>query len=152
MYQMLSQDHTSIQINMMLQKCQKRNNDFVPNEIIMDDSAALLLSAVCCFTEFKSVHEYFDYCSDILHETDDSRATTYIRLDRSHVIKSIMKRISVKKGVNKVTATFYRRIFGFLIQQTDVGVCSDIIRKIFVLMKNRYIHSDAIQRTIDELQ
>lgn len=45
-YQMISQDHTSIMINTMIQKCRKRCNDLIPDEVIMDDSAALLLSCV----------------------------------------------------------------------------------------------------------
>lgn len=113
---MLSQDHTSIQIDFMIQKCRKRSNDFIPNEAIMDDSAALLLSCVNCLTEFNSVHKYLDYCYEIRY-TDGSKAITYIRLDRSHVMKSIKRRVAVKKGVNKVAVTFFQRILGFLIQE-----------------------------------
>lgn len=151
-YQMLSQDHTTIQINMMIQKCRKRCNDFMPDEIIMDDSAALLLSAVNCFTEFISVHKYMDYCYDIMRNKDASKATAYIRLDRSHVVKSIKQRVAIKKGVNKTAVTFYQRILGFLIQETDIEICEQIIRKMFVVMKNMYIHSTDIRETINELE
>lgn len=147
---MLSQDHTTIQINMMLQTFRKRANDFTANEMIVDDSAALLLSCVNCFTEYNSVHKYLDYCYDI-RNTHGSTAITYKRLDRSHVTKSIKQRVGVKKGVNKVTATFYQRVLGFLIQETNIDVCEDNIRKMFIVLKNKYIHSNEIVENINEL-
>lgn len=127
LYQMLSQDHRSIQINNMMLNCKSQNNDFTPNEIVVDDSAALLLSSVTCFTEFNSVNKYLDYCFDIRREEDDSRAITYIRLDRSHIVKSIMQTVAVKKGVNKMAVTLYRRLLGFLIQQLDVDICEQVL-------------------------
>lgn len=78
MYQMISQDHSAIQIEFMLKKCQEQNNHFTPDEIIMDQSAGLLLANVNCFTKFKSVHQYLDCCYDIVRNTKNSGETTYI--------------------------------------------------------------------------
>lgn len=64
-YQMLSQDHSSIQISNMLKLCSVENNHVIPNEVIIDQSAAFLLALLETYTKFKSVHQYLDHCYDI---------------------------------------------------------------------------------------
>lgn len=143
-FQMLSQNHSSIQINFMLSifktdVMQSRN----PKEIITDDAAALILSNITTFNTMKSTHEYLSCCYDMLFEGERA-PPTYIRIDRSHVVKSIMNKTGLKIGVGSDTCKFYRRFLGFIIQITDIEELKSIIGNIFILLFNRYIHNNEI--------
>lgn len=152
MYQMISQDHSAIQISLMLKTCRAQNNHFKPHEIIMDHSAGLLLANVDSFTDFKSVHQYLDFCFEILHNKDSSGDSTYIRLDRSHVVHSIQTNFAVKKGINKVTATFYKRLLGYLIKQTDLEIIEHVIKQMFVVLNNQFLVTSDIINAVKSLE
>lgn len=154
-YQMISQDHSSIQISNMLKMCSVENNHITPNEVVVDQSAAILLALVETYTRFKSVHQYLDHCYDILqakHENLDSEENNfYARFDRSHVCKSIQLSKELKKGVHKDTATFYKRLLGFLIQEPSKEKCENIMKKIFKVLYNRFLTED-VRQTVKELE
>lgn len=152
-YQMLSQDHSSIQISFMLQKFKSQHDYRHPCELIMDESAALLLSSIDTFTPVKSVHEYLDLVYDLMiTEGKALSSMTYIRLDRSHAIKSILRNQAFKRKISHEAETFYKRLMGFLLQQTDVKVCEDLMRKMLILVHTRYQHSQSITDNIKELE
>lgn len=140
-YQMLSQDQSTIQITTMLKKCDVQNNHKKKEEVIIDRSAALLLSVIETYTPFKSVHQYLDHCFDIMWNEDDSGKVTYVRHDRSHTTKEICHKQEFNKGMNKTTAMFYKRLLGYLIQEKSVAVCESIIRQLFTVLNNRYLCS-----------
>lgn len=75
-YQMLSQLHSSIQINNMLSLFKVENQHRIPHEFVMDKSAALLLSTLLTFTSSTSVHEHVDHCYESLFENRDSMYLT----------------------------------------------------------------------------
>lgn len=150
-YQMLSQDHSSIQISFMLQKFKSHHNHRHPSELVMDESAALLLSSIEIFTPVKSVHEYLDLVYDLM-STERKASFTYIRIDRSHAVKSILRNRAFKKRVSCEAETLYKRLLGFLLQQTKTKVCEDLMRKILTLVHTRYQHSQSITDTIQELE
>lgn len=141
-YQMISQEHSSIQINLMLSKFKA---DIIthknPNEITMDQSAALLLSSVSTFTSSTSVNQYLDNCYDALFENKPS-PECYIRLDRSHVVKFIQQKKSFRKGISKETATLYKRLLGYIIQLEDITEASGLIYNMFMLMHCRYLYQN----------
>lgn len=138
----------------MLKRCGVENNHVIPDEVIIDQSAAFLLAILETYTKFKSVHQYLDHCYEILREgkeTADEYEKLYVRLDRSHVTKTIQQNNGLAKGVNKNTAIFYRRILGYLIQEPSVDICADIIQKMFVVLNNRYI-TESVHKIIKELE
>lgn len=148
LFQMISQDHSGT----MLKTCRAQNNHFKPNEIVIDQSAALLLANIDSFTEFRSVHQYLDFCYEILYRKDATCSSTYIRFDRSHVVKTIHRNFAVKKGVNKTTASFYKRLLGFLIKETDVETIAKVIDQMFVVLNNQYLVTPEISNAIKSLE
>lgn len=150
-HQMLSQDHSSIQISLMINQCRARNNNFIPMESVMDQSAAFLLANVLSFTRFKSMHEYLSHCFIIMRDNDSKNRTCYIRIDRSHAIKTIITNATLNKFSNKITATFYKRILGFVIQETDVQTCEHIIKSMFTVLSTGYLNPE-ITEAVEELE
>lgn len=108
-YQMLSQDHSSIQIGNMLKMCSVENNHIKPDEVVIDQSPAFLLALIETFITLKSVHQYLDHCYELLQaERNDTNHEDdfYARFDRSHVCKTIQQSSALKKGVHKDTSVF----------------------------------------------
>lgn len=158
-YQMLSQDHSSIQISMMLKTCSVENNHVKPNEVIIDQSAAFLLAILQSYTSYKSVHQYLDRCYELLETerigsdssdiSDDD--TFYVRFDRSHVCKTYQQSKDLTKGVHKQTSTFYKRLLGYLIQEPSISNCEKIIRNMFIILNNQYLSED-VRNIMKELE
>lgn len=57
----------------------KRDTIIKPHEIIVDDSAALLKSAVETFTTCNTTKAYIESCFNILSENDSSLPECYVR-------------------------------------------------------------------------
>lgn len=139
---MISQEHSSIQINLMFSKFKADVNQHKnPNEIVMDQSSALLLSAVTTFTSCTSVNEYLDHCFDALFK-NKKPPQTYIRLDRSHIVKSILQKSEFRKGISNETSMFYKRLLGYIIQLDDIRLVTSIMQNMFTLMHSRYLFHD----------
>lgn len=156
-YQMLSQDHSSLQISMMLDRCRTLNNYFNPNEVIMDQSAAFMLANVISFTRFKSIHEYLSFCFDIMRDTDQQSIAKhsnqcYIRIDRSHTVKTIMRNTKLVKRANPIAIQFYRRLLGFLIQEKNVDICEQTITTMFTIMHSSYLINSNIIAMVKRLE
>lgn len=85
-------------------------------------------------------HEYLTQCYECLFE-NGAKPACYIRLDRSHVVATILRNKSFTKEFGKQNdpKNFYRRLIGFLIQQSDIEVIEKTIRNAFVLVFNRYL-------------
>lgn len=110
-FQFMSQRQNSdvIQYSMACWKTQHFTNNN-PDEAIMDDSKALLLAAIQCFTSCKTMH--LDDCYDSL--SDGCQAPRfYIRLDRSHIVKEI-KQLPCLRIEDKRRKRLYQRILGYL--------------------------------------
>lgn len=100
-YQVISQSHTSQKISDMVRTW--KNTQFrqkVQNEMIMDESDALLLSSVETSTSSHSVQEYLSHCFDG-SVNKKSRPSCYIRIDRSHAVATIVRNKQFERGVNK---------------------------------------------------
>lgn len=88
-FQIVSQRHSHEFIAYMLHYFKERvlNGKF-PNEVIIDDSAALLLANILTFTGAKSMDEYLNQCYDALFNHGEP-PKSYIRLDHPHYVKSL---------------------------------------------------------------
>lgn len=147
-YQMISQSHSSDKIGQWLRKWKIdhiRGKD--SNEVILDESAALLLACVSIFTRAHSLHGYLTQCYECLFENGDA-PTCYIRLDRSHVVASILRNKNFEKVFGRQTKakSFYRRLVGFLILQSDIEEVERTIRVAFTLVYNRNLSGSLRQQ------
>lgn len=152
-FQMLSQEHTSRKISEWL-KCWQISQlrQRTPNEIVIDQSAALLLALVSTFTKSSSVNEYLSHLYETIFE-DRQPPDLYIRFDRSHFIKSIMvcKEFPKKIGKQFSAIKFYRRIIGFLVQEEDTDIVEQTIFNVFILLHSKYIDDEATKKLHDGL-
>lgn len=150
-FQMLSQLHSTTQINTMFSTFKSQIIQKNPHEIIMDKSAALMLSSVLTFSSSSSVHEYLDHCFESLFGTRKA-PTTYIRLDRSHTVHSINKNKKLRHKVTPNVSIFYRRLLGFFIQESQIKVIQDLIQCMFIILNTRCIHSGGVQSILQRLE
>ncbi|KAJ2941022.1 hypothetical protein O0L34_g13151 [Tuta absoluta] len=85
--QMVSESHTIDTIEKWLQAWVQGKK--TPNEVVMDDAAALIGAAVKAFTEFDSTKEYVKDSFSKLDKGLKTPDACYIRIDTSHFVKII---------------------------------------------------------------
>lgn len=91
--QTISQDQSSEFIILFLQKTFKNLKS--PIEVVCDESKALLKALVKTFTACHNLENYITTCMAALL-TGSTPPLCYIRIDRSHFIKNIMRKIKHK--------------------------------------------------------
>lgn len=132
---MLSRSHTSQKIAEWLTTWKIYHYSNVsPRVIIVDESAALLSSVAQVFASTKSMNAYLNECFDHL-ENEKDPLQCYIRLDRSHVIATILRNKKLKQvfGKQKSQKYFFLRVIGFLLQQNDWNLVKKIMQNTFWL-------------------
>lgn len=128
--QMITQSHTMDSIESWLKSNQP------PESIVIDESGALMGAVVNVFIQFSSTNEYLDGCmKTLLLNTDDNLPRCYIRIDRSHFVKSIMR--NVKKGLKQTTRIIHG-VLGYLITCCSLKEAESIISNLFTLVFNEY--------------
>lgn len=150
-WQFLSQlnhsDFISNQLNTWKYKTMKRR---MPDELIMDKSNALLLSAVKSFTFCGTTCRYLSQCYDVLFESADP-PTCYLRLDRSHMVQ-IIKHIKELKSEDPRKRKLFERTFGYVMLCEDIAQVEHIIRKLFILLLNKYETDDDVRNAKRDLK
>lgn len=143
-FQVLSQRHTSNFIRYFL-SCWKKDyfGNRNPHEVIMDDSKALLLATVQEFTGFKTLNLYRNACYEAIF-TQSPPPISFIRLDRSHVVKNIIS-MPFLKNVHASVRIFFRRIFGFLILCDDINVAENVMEPTFIMIHNKRFSEDVLK-------
>lgn len=137
-FQMVTQTHTSIQIGRMLRSFMElQHRQKAPREVFIDESPALLLACVEIFTTFKCVNDYLNHCSECLLSKKPS-TTTFIRIDRSHLVKSVLRNLQFRK-LNELKKIFYRRVIGLLIQISDFEEVVRIMHETFRCLHEPYL-------------
>lgn len=124
----------------------------MPDEVIMDKSSALLLAMVKCFTYCGTTNRYLSQCYEELFNSAEP-PTCYIRLDRSHMVK-IITSLKCLKNEDKRKQKLFRRTFGFLLTCDDIMKAKIIIRKMFILLLNKYendIHVRDAKKDLKEI-
>lgn len=143
---MLSTAHGASHITSALKNWLRINNEVVPNEVILDESDALMLSVVQSFAKLPSTHAYITLCmNSLLFNAEPPQC--FIRLDRSHFVKSIIR--NTKKG-DKRKINLIRGTLGYLIQCADLKEAGNIIRQIFVFIRNPY-YTDRVHKCKEDL-
>lgn len=149
-FQSISQDHSHEFIcDFLLHWKNRQLNGKMPAEMIMDNSAALLLASVLVFTGSKSLREYLSHCYDCLFEYRE-KPFCYIRIDRAHFVKSIMRNKKIKRE-DKRRCQFYQRILGSLILCDDIKKVEKTIRQLFVVINNQYLFDEYVKEAKKDL-
>lgn len=137
-FQALSQNHTHEFIaDMLLFWKNKQLKGKFPKEIIVDNSAALLLACVLVVTNSKSLNEYLSHCFDCLF-LNRQAPLCYIRLDRAHFVHSIIRNKKLNKE-DKMKCKFYQQILGYLITCESIDIVEQTCHDLFVVMKNNFL-------------
>lgn len=128
--QMLSQDQSSDQITFWLKKSFK--NLKPPREVVCDESKALLKSLVETFAGYRKLENYVAACmSSLINGT--SPPDCYIRIDRSHFVKNVTKKI---RDRDQRRQKFYRGVVGYLIGCDTFSTAKKIIHDFFTVILN----------------
>lgn len=135
---MLSERHTNLAIFNWLAKWVNSNVPR-PKEAVCDQSLALLSAIVQCFTQYSSLHEYLNICSEfILGDLDvDSHwlPLCYVRTDVAHFIKLASKWIPLKTVHKRVREVILRTI-GLLIKCQSLNEIYLLVFSLFVVLIN----------------
>lgn len=109
------------------------------DEIIVDESAALIGACVNAFTQDKSTVQYIDRNMNVVLYNKGTLSTTYVRIDSSHFIKSVHR--NLRKGFAK-TNRLLRGVLGYLIKCTSVKEFERIMKDVFTVIRNEYVSED----------
>lgn len=104
--------------------------------------SALIGAAINVFTSFPNTNAYVDACMNALLKSGTGVPECFIRIDRSHFVKSIIR--NTEKGDHRKNKLI-RGVLGFLIQCTDHSAFKKIIQQLFVLIRNEYFTFTALQ-------
>lgn len=137
--QMVSQDQTSEFIALFLQKIFKRLKP--PNEVVSDESKALLKAITKTFTECSSLKSYITSCMSSL-EYETTPPSCYIRIDRAHFVKNTTRKV---KYHDYRKQNFFRCVLGYLISCNSFETAKKVISDFFTLILNRYDGYDESQ-------
>lgn len=131
---MLTQSHSMDSIESWLRDWVRNNQP--PGEVTIDESAALMGAIVKIFTQFSGTNEYLDACMrSLLLNSDEDLPNCFIRIDRSHFVKSILR--NVQKGLEQ-TKRLIRGVLGYLITCYSFKEAESIISSLFTLICNQY--------------
>jgi len=110
---MISESHTTLSIFNWLAKL-IRCDIPSPKEFVSDQSLALLSAAVQCFTQFSSLKDYIQICSDLVTGIVPSDSywlpRCFIRTDVAHFIKLVCKWAPLKLLAKRVREIIIRSI------------------------------------------
>lgn len=128
--QMVSSNHDNITIARWLEDVFRNVNS--PQEVVIDESAALLLAPIKAFTQFNNLPSYLQCCHGLLLDSSIDLPTTFIRHDVSHMVKTI-KRASVFKSIDKRQSDFYKYCIGILFKLDDFEYLKLIVEDILTI-------------------
>lgn len=139
--QMISQDHTSEFISLFLFRSFKNLKQ--PDEIVCDESKALLKAVATTFARSQNIADYINNCMNSLHHGAPP-PECYIRVDRSHFIKNVCRKIKHRDSRKRY---FFRCVIGFLIQCDNYENARKIIYDFFTLILSE---NDGYNKSGDE--
>lgn len=128
--QMITQDQSSEKIEFFLKKMYKQIEP--PHEFVCDESKATLKAIASAFAHYDGIESYINQCLISL-ETCTAPPKCQIRLDRSHFIKNVTRKIKYGDFRKRI---FYRCIFGFLIKCDKFDVVKEVVRDLFTVLRN----------------
>lgn len=132
MAQMLSQSHDANYIQFWLTSWFADLKK--PDEVIIDGSEALIRASVRSFTLYASANKYITGCMQaLLHNGTPPRC--FIRLDRSHFVRSIHANKMLQKLDQRVSRMI-KGVIGYLIQCESIELVKQVLKHLFTLTRN----------------
>lgn len=134
--QMLSEDHTSLRIENWIKKWLKETG-VGPMEIVMDESSALILASVRAFTRYRDLDSYLHQCLCVLENKSDELPETFIRIDISHLVKTIHQN-TILKTVDPRAKRFFLYSLALLFWIRDFNVVKGVFLDMLTLFTNQF--------------
>lgn len=129
--QMLSAQQDTKKINYFLERFSEEFQ--CPDEVVVDDSAALLKSCANVFGRCINIDEYLGKCFNVLDIGDIQRLPKcFIRLDVAHFVKNLHKS-KVFSDVGYQVKHFYLSIIGGILQTSSFDAIREIIRHMLII-------------------
>lgn len=128
--QMVSAKHDHLTISRWLEDLFKATS--IPKEVVLDESAALLLAVVKAFTQFDNLVSYLQRCHHILENSSYELPKSYLRHDISHMVKTI-KRARIFDSIGKKQSEFYQYCIGILFKIDNFEDMLSIIEDILTM-------------------
>lgn len=135
---MASESHTMETITTWLNMWQI--GKVLPDEIISDDSSALLGAITKVFFKIK-VNDYLKQCFDVLEGSTAAICRCYVRMDKSHFIKNLYKQSCFDKTPEKVKF-FYIRCLKHIHQLRCYEELKTVLRDIITLSLHEFRSAD----------
>lgn len=142
-FQFISEAHDSETISGRLKNWTKDLPK--PKEVVIDCSAALLLSLITTYTQFGTTKEYLNACHSILTGSENTIPYIFIRHDVAHFIK-ILRTNKIFEKVGNPIKTFYLNAIGLLFWAKDFDLIKTIVEDILVLCMCKYEFEENQQR------
>ncbi|CAG9790273.1 unnamed protein product [Diatraea saccharalis] len=133
--QLISDSHTLDTIHKWLGTWAKDKK--IPNEVVIDDSAALIGAAVKAFTKFNSTTEYVNDSFMKLEKQEPAPKKCFIRIDTSHFIK-ILFNLPCFKHIDQRVKFFYIKCLLEIKECDDYNTLKLILTDIITLALNKY--------------
>lgn len=144
---MLSEDHSNMTIFHWLAKWIINSSVPRPKETVCDQSLALLSAIVQCFTQYSSLQEYLNICSDLvlgdLHADSHWLPKCYVRIDVAHFIKLACKWVPLKTVPRRVKEVILRTI-GLLIKCQSLNQMYELLLSLFIVLINETDGNDVL--------
>lgn len=131
--QMITQDQSSENIEFFFKKMFKFPLKPL-DEFVCDESKALLKALISTYTTCEGLETYIEQCMSSL-QTGAPPPKCQIRLDRSHFVKNVAKKITYRDHRKRF---FYRCVVGYLITCDDFNITKKILSDFFTIMLNEY--------------
>lgn len=109
----------------------------IPNEVTIDDSAALINSVILAFTSCVSTQDYVATCHKIINGDLSITLECYIRLDVNHFVKNVKKAKVFTKMLDR-QKMFYQSLIGVMIQCDSFAQMTEIVKKILLVVSIPY--------------
>lgn len=135
---MISESHTTLSIFNWLGKLIRCDIASL-REFVSNQSLALLSAAVQFFTQFSSLKDYIQVCSDLVMGTIPSDSywlpRCFIRTDVAHFIKLVCKWAPLKLLPKRVREIIIRSI-GLILKSQSLEEIRKILLSLFIVINN----------------
>lgn len=133
--QMISETHTAANIEHWLQTW--ITNGKPPDEVVSDDSAAILGAAIKVFNGNESTSDYLNQCFALLRNQSCQKPKCYVRLDTSHFIKTLHNQ-GIFEHTDYRIKLFYIQCIQIMKQSTSYKDILQMMKDINTIANSKY--------------
>lgn len=114
-----------------------------PDEVITDAGEALILAAVQTFAKCPTTNRYISACMKALIDGDPP-PPCFIRLDRSHFVRSILRNKQLQSFDERVIRMI-KGVIGYLMQCDSIDTVKSVLIHVFTLTNNEFVSQRVIK-------